>query len=352
MRTNRFQQVAILAVATALVAVVSADCVGPRLLAGENDSVPAATNSSQQNSTLSTAPAHIKRLIADLSSSDYRTREDATRELCSAGPESVGDIAKAAAADDLEAAFRSVRVLQTMLQSDQPAVETRAVASLEQLAAKDSAVSDLATDALAGYNVVRQERAIEELRSLGAEVNISGTDYPGKVGDYLSLILGAKKWRGVSADLARIKQLPNLYEISFYGVKVDDQVARLLADLEKKPNRLNLFGTDISDADFAIITDKIHSPETAVARRGGAKLGIGTRDLNSCVISTVQPGSAAEKAGIQFNDEITSFDGQPVQTFSDLTDLIARKNPSETVSLEIRRNGDTIQKTISLGQWN
>jgi S1-C subfamily serine protease len=115
---------------------------------------------------------------------------------------------------------------------------------------------------------------------------------------------------------------------------------------------LNLFGTDISDANFAIITDKIHSPETAVARRGGAKLGIGTRDLNSCVISTVQPGSAAEKAGIQFNDEITSFDGQPVQTFSDLTDLIARKNPSETVSLEIRRNGDTIQKTISLGQWN
>jgi hypothetical protein len=329
----------------ALLAVITATSA----LADENLPVSAGSNS-----TADKAPESIKRLVADLSSPEYRTREDATQQLSKAGAEAVGEVVRAAAADDLEVAFRAVRILQSMLKSDQPEVERQAAAALLQLADKKTALaSDVASDALSSYRVILQERAIVELRRLGAKVSMYGSDEPGSVNDYLSVTFGAAKWRGNKEDFALLKTLPNLYEIGIYGVKIDEDLARVMADLPIKPARFNLYGTRISDAALNIMHEKIR-PEV-IFRRNGAMLGVKSRlGVNgpNCVVGSVQPGSAAEKAGIRDEDEILAFDGQTVSSFEELTGLIATKNPSDTVTLDIRRDGVQISKKVSLGQWD
>jgi hypothetical protein len=275
--------------------------------------------------------------------------------LSKGGADAVGEVVRASAAEDLEVAFRAVRILQAMLKSDEPEVERQAADALQNLAEKKTAiVSDVASDALSSYRVILQERAMVELRRLGAKVNKFGTDEPASVNDYLSVTFGASKWRGKKDDFAMLKSLPNLYEIGIHGIKVDDDMARVMADLPIKPAKFNLFGTRISEGAINILKEKTH-PE-AIKIRNGAMLGViseaGVNGGPTCVISKVQPGSVAENAGILAQDEILAFDGQPVTTFEELTNLIAAKNPSDTVSIDIRRNGKQITKKVALGQWD
>jgi hypothetical protein len=312
------------------------------------------TVSTTSNTSAAETPASVKRLVADLSSPDYRTREEATQQLSKGGAEAVGEVVRAAAADDLEVAFRAVRILQAMLKSDQSAVERQAADALLQLAEKKTAiVSDVASDALSSYRVILQERAMVELRHLGAKVNKYGTDEPASVNDYLSVTLGASKWRGDKSDFALLKSLPNLYEIGIYGIKVDEDMARVMADLPTKPARFNLYGTRISDAALNIMREKIRAK---IVLSNGAMLGvksqIGLNGGPTCIIGSVQPGSAAENAGILAQDEILAFDGHPVTTFEELTSLISTKNPSDTVTIDLRRDGVEITKKVSLGQWD
>jgi hypothetical protein len=318
------------------------------LQAEENRPATAVSNSSAAKQSDS-----VKRLIADLSANDYRTREDATRQLATAGPEAVGQLAEAAAGEDLEVAFRAIRILQAMVISQRPGVESQALAALEQLAAHEaSSTADLANDALEFYRVARQERAIEELRRLGAEVNIYGTELPGSVNETLSITIGAAKWRGRTADLALLQFVPNLMELNFYGLKLDDEAIKPLSKLQK-PGKINFFGTGISEAACAKIAEKLPPSETKIERRGGAKLGVrGNSLVNGCIIDSVQQGSAAHQAGLQTGDEIVLFEGKPVINFKDLTDLIAEKNPSESITLQIRRGDDVIDKKVPLGHWD
>jgi hypothetical protein len=314
------------------------------------------TVSTGSNSRAAETPESIKRLISDLSSPDYRTREEATQQLSKAGADAVGEVIRAAGADDLEVAFRAVRILQAMLKSDQSAVERQAADALQQLAEQKTAIiSDVASDALSSYRVILQERAMVELRRLGAKVNKYDTDEPASVNDFLSVTLGAAKWRGDKSDFALLKSLPNLYEIGIYGIKVDEDMARVMADLPTKPAQFNLFGTRISDAALNIMREKSRAK---IVLRNGAMLGVKSLSLigrnggPTCIIGEVQPGSAAENAGILAQDEILAFDGQPVATFEELTNLISTKNPSDTVTLDIRRDGTEIKKKVVLGQWD
>src|SRR5262245_22290000 len=56
-------------------------------------------------------------------------------------------------------------------------------------------------------------------------------------------------------------------------------------------------------------------------------------------VGSVVPDTPAAKAGVQPNDLITSFDGEPVATWEQLFDTVARKRPGAEVRLGIERNG-------------
>ncbi len=72
---------------------------------------------------------------------------------------------------------------------------------------------------------------------------------------------------------------------------------------------------------------------------------MGLKLTQGVVVSDVQPGTPAKKAGFQPGDVITSLDGAPVIDSGQLRLSIAQKPPGTTIHLTVLRNGK--ERTIS-----
>ena len=57
-------------------------------------------------------------------------------------------------------------------------------------------------------------------------------------------------------------------------------------------------------------------------------------------VAAVNSGSGAEEAGIQVGDIITAFDGEAVESASDLMLDVRSKNPGDKVTLTVNRGSD------------
>ncbi len=268
------------------------------------------------------------------------------QKLIAAGPQVIEPVAKAAQTEDLEVAYRCISVLQSILESSDPAVQQQADVALESLAAKKTTVvASLATDALAVYLSIRQDRAIEQLRRLGAVIS----NGPFEADNRMLSVRISKDWKGHSADFDLLAQLPDLQRLSFYGVSLDDAAVKTIGQLSQL-SALDLYGTGVS----AEAAQKLNAalPGAKIERRNGALLGIGGHaDDSPCRVGEVQPHSAAEAADIRQDDEIVSFEGKPIHSFKEFTDLVAEKYGGDRVKLQIRRGDELLTKQVTLGQW-
>jgi len=77
---------------------------------------------------------------------------------------------------------------------------------------------------------------------------------------------------------------------------------------------------------------------------------VGLPDTRGALVNNVQPGSPAEKAGIEPLDVILSVDGTRLNTSSDLPPLIGNKAPGTKVRLAVFREGRTRDIDVTLGQ--
>ncbi len=68
------------------------------------------------------------------------------------------------------------------------------------------------------------------------------------------------------------------------------------------------------------------------------------------LVSSVEPGSPAEAAGIQPGDIITAVDGQKVKDSGDLPRMIGERKPGEAVRVELLRQGKRQEKTVKLAE--
>ena len=63
-------------------------------------------------------------------------------------------------------------------------------------------------------------------------------------------------------------------------------------------------------------------------------------------------GTPADKAGIEVDDIITKFDGNSVkEDDGGLSEAISKKNPGDSVSVEVWRDGETLQLSVSLTEF-
>jgi len=69
----------------------------------------------------------------------------------------------------------------------------------------------------------------------------------------------------------------------------------------------------------------------------------------SVAVRDVLASSPAERAGLQQGDEVISYGGERVFDFRDLNALTLEGNAGESVLLEVRRNGQTIQLVVPRG---
>ena len=66
-------------------------------------------------------------------------------------------------------------------------------------------------------------------------------------------------------------------------------------------------------------------------------------------VSSVESGSAAADAGIQVGDIITAYDGEKIESSSDLMLAVRGNNPGDKVTITVHRDSEEIELTATLG---
>lgn len=107
-------------------------------------------------------------------------------------------------------------------------------------------------------------------------------------------------------------------------------------------------GADVARLSTATATSK-SSLALGVIATENAWLGIDLlRGASSLEITSVAPGSPAEQAGLTVGDQLVAFDGDELESRSDLTMHLARTRPGAHVQLSILRHGDPADLDVTL----
>jgi hypothetical protein len=365
------------------------------LAAGPSISDTAAPSSGTK--TESVPAGQVAQWVRDLNSDRFIDREVATEKLIEAGEVSVSPLVESLADNNLEVTTRAIYILQELALSVEPQTEMAARAALEKIAEpRVTSVARRAQTALDRLDEIRQDRALADLKRLGAII----TDRQSAVGFGVVdqyVIKFDDRWRGEVRDLARLRWLRNIGELIFEGPRVTDAWLQHLPDQNglavltikrasitdeglrhlkagKELETLSLLYVPISDGSVeylrrveGIQTLRIYGTQmtkdgaarlrdglagTEVDYRDGAFLGIGCQPTQQgCLIYTVRPNTAAEKAGLLPNDIIIEYDGRKVTDFQGLTAMIAANRPGDEVQIEIVRAGKSLTKRVKLGEW-
>ena len=115
---------------------------------------------------------------------------------------------------------------------------------------------------------------------------------------------------------------------------------------------------------FAIPIDVASSVQKQIVTTGKvqhARLGVAVQEVNQALadsfnldrpqgalVSSVENGSPADKAGLQPGDVIRAVDGQPIVASGDLPAIISRSTPGDTVKLDIWRKGSAMALSARL----
>lgn len=294
--------------------------------------------------------AEIAAWIEELGSPQFARRESAAGSLVAAGGPAVEPLVAAIHTGDLEVASRGIEILRDML-----AAEPSAAAAAEALdrcaETATPAVARLAEAALAFHRLGMAAAARARLEELGAVVREPPTvEVAG-----LEIEFG-RDWMGSGDDLRELTRLARLDAVAFHGVRLDDRALAILGRLEGL-ERLELFGTGLADDAIAALAARL--ADTQIDVRRGGKLGVGALAFGGpCEIQTVQPGSAADQAGIRPGDTVLAVDGIPVDDFEGLTTRVAGRGPGEVVRLTVARqggaadgDGERLEFDVRLDAW-
>ncbi|MFA6062205.1 MAG: DegQ family serine endoprotease [Gallionella sp.] len=105
------------------------------------------------------------------------------------------------------------------------------------------------------------------------------------------------------------------------------------------------------------VVEQLRSSGTVTRGRIGVTIQELTRELaesfgltqaTGALISSVEKGGPADKAGFEMSDVILKFDGKTVTTSTDLPRLVAAIRPGTSVSAEVWRKGSLIHLTVTV----
>lgn len=342
-------------------------------------------------------PEQIASWVQDLGADRFSKRDEATRELIDTGAAAIEPLLAGMAQHGLEVTTRGIYVLQQLAVAGDATTEVSARSSLEKIAAaRVTAAARHARDALDKLDALRQQRAIDELQKLGAVVTRSHTEISSALGELFRIEINSN-WRGKAEGLRWLAFVYDAQQISFVGPDVEDdwltriagmpniQLVKIkranitdaglaplktLARLEfirvlytdigddaiihlaqcQRATRVDLFGTKMTRDGEGKLREALAA---RIDRRKGAFLGIAPTQIDNVAweIGSVTPGSAAERAGLRPGDVFVTYDTKKVGDFLSLTALIAEHDAGHTVDVTLQRNGEVIERRITLGEW-
>jgi len=283
-----------------------------------------------------TRPEHIAGPVERLSDPDFQQREQAVDDLFAIGLPAVRSLRDAAEVGSPEVSVRSFEVLQRLYRGeDEPTFEAVDLALQHLSRVENLAVTARAERAFESGVETRQKRAIAQFERLGGIIHVSdrNTERRQLGRPRIEYVMLGRDWSGGDEGLRLLERIDDirntvtaLYIIR--GVEVPLDTVRNL---------------------------QIELPLLAIHYRGPARLGIRSRatqqQQDGCVVDEVDPGSAAERAGLRNNDQVLEIDGQSVDSFEALIDVIKEKQPGDKVPIVFRRGSDTHKVVAELSSW-
>jgi len=278
----------------------------------------------------------IARLVRQLDSRDYRTRQAATWQLIQSGGAAVRPVGRAAMEGSLEVALRAVAILRAIYTTakDDATVDA-AESALEQLKSlPNPAIAGRAGTVLATNYPIRQRRAIAEIRKLGGIIHFSDGQYrrlrpvPTGIIPVRDVQL-TPDWKGGDAGLKHIKRLTYLQ--SLYHVTGDHVSDKALDDL------------------------KAALPNLTVHLRGRSRLGIEGQNASpghGCLVRRVTAGGTAARGGVRPGDVIIRFAGKKIPDFNFLITLIKTTRPGDKIPVVVLRNRRPVTLTVTMLGWS
>lgn len=121
-------------------------------------------------------------------------------------------------------------------------------------------------------------------------------------------------------------------------------------------------GSNIEGLGFAIPIDRAKDIISNLIQHGAVKdraaLGVALQEIaannpeipNRVVIARLEPGKAAEKAGLKVNDQILKIKDKEVTSVSDVKTAINSYKAGNKISITILRNAETKTITVTLGE--
>ena len=107
----------------------------------------------------------------------------------------------------------------------------------------------------------------------------------------------------------------------------------------------NNIGFSISVDEVLIVIEQLREQANgAVRKEGFLGVGLAAREDGGqgAIITNVQPGSPADKAGILIDDVVLAVDGEPIDGQAGLVAAIRDAEPGQTVKIEIFRDGERL----------
>lgn len=77
---------------------------------------------------------------------------------------------------------------------------------------------------------------------------------------------------------------------------------------------------------------------------------IGLDTAKGAMVSQVEPGGPADKAGVQPGDVITAFDGKDIKQMSDLPRIVGETKPGSSASMQVWRRGKSVNLKVAVGE--
>jgi len=151
--------------------------------------------------------------------------------------------------------------------------------------------------------------------------------------------------------LQKLNSSNTIRSLSLTEMQIESWMFRELEQLDRL-TYLNLSLCKFETAAYQRLTKNrptlqiLYTPQAFLGVRGDFNLE------NACTISSVVPGSGADKGGLKMGDHVTHIDGQPIAHFEDLRLHVAQHRPGEKLTVEVLRNEKPLKLEIELSQFD
>lgn len=277
--------------------------------------------------------AQLGRLIAGLTSDSTKVRSEAERRLIRGGPSAID-----ALTDSVKTQPEVYRHLvpalleRIMRQCDFDSARAAEQALLELTESDDDLVQRTAKIFLENCEVVRTQRAVEDICMLGGyarfstdfyDIDTNGQLYPSM--QYIVIDENCNDSVAFLEAFMRLPLLPTLYLIEGHPLS-QDQIVKL----------------------------KNARPKLQFETRAKVQLGVQSVVTNPNIVGVflhlVSPRSSAAKAGLRSGDVVIKFGNTEVFTFPDLQKALMGRAPGDVVEVKFLRkvDGEEQEQTTNL----